>query len=47
LLLVGALCLLLMLGWFGDVIGENQQGCYRQQETCRFAGAWAGSFFPK
>ena len=43
LLLLGALCLLLMLvGWFGDVIGENQQGCYRQQEdlSIRWGMGW-------
>ena len=48
LLGVGVLLLLWMLfGWFGDVIRENLKGVYRGRRTCRFAGAWRGSFFPR
>jgi cytochrome c oxidase subunit 3 len=44
LLLLGALCLLLMLvGWFGDVIGENQQGRYHRQESLSFR--WGMGWF--
>ncbi|WP_159874638.1 cytochrome c oxidase subunit 3 [Aquitalea denitrificans] len=44
LLLAGGLALLRMLfGWFGDVIGENQQGRYQGQESMSFR--WGMGWF--